>query len=200
MFRLDHILEQWARLYQQLQHTDANPTFFRISSINAKSYFVANFAKMSGSCCCYATHIDAEMAKQTPKAISRRHNIYMLVKQQAATIAKTSISQEEDATEARYLTDEMTQDLLAVLFAMKQVANGKALAADVAAGLPAALVQFINSTAADAQYREGLRGLDLENANWGTLPTEYNGWHICGITIEQLDPRILCINPQRYTV
>jgi hypothetical protein len=26
----------------------------------------------------------------------------------------------------------------------------------------------------------------------------FNGWQICGLTIEQTAPRLLCVNPERY--
>jgi hypothetical protein len=46
--------------------------------------------------------------------------------------------------------------------------------------------------------RQGWRGLQLDEAHWGTLPTHFNGWQICGLTIEQLQPRLLCITPTKY--
>jgi len=43
-----------------------------------------------------------------------------------------------------------------------------------------------------------LRGLHLNEAHWGTLPAMFNGWQICGLTIEQTVGRLLCVNPERY--
>ena len=65
------------------------------------------------------------------------------------------------------------------------------------------MLQFLRDTAADPQYREGLRGMKLDEAHWGTLPSPngavwFNGWHICGLTIEQIMPRLLCVNQERY--
>jgi hypothetical protein len=57
---------------------------------------------------------------------------------------------------------------------------------------------FIEQTARDPEYAEGLRGLQLEGAHWGTLPAMFNGWQICGLTLEQTVPRLLCVNPERY--
>lgn len=195
MFRLDNILERWAELYTPLSHITKKPTFFRISMIDADSYFVRNYNKMSGACMAYATHIDAELAKQNPKAITYRHVIYFLVKQPAGTLSKTSITDEEGATEARFKTDDMVQDLLAVLWVMKSAAGGKSLPSP---GGGPDVMKFISDTVADAQYADGLRGLQLDGAHWGTLPMMFNGWQVCGLTIEQVTPRMLCINAEKY--
>ena len=204
MFRLDNLLERWAELYTPLSHNSASgdgkgikKSFFRIGMIDAQSYFVRNYNMMNGCCMAYATHVDAELAQQNPKTISYRHVIYFLAKQQNAQ-GKTDVTDEDAATEARFLTDDMVQDLLAVLWAMKGMVGGKSLPATVVSGLPADVVQFIEQTARDPEYAEGLRGLQLEQAHWGTLPGVFNGWQLCGLTIEQVAPRLLCVNPNRY--
>ena len=205
MFRFDNLLERWAEIYSPLHHDKAaHPSFFRIGMIGENSYFNRNFNTMDGACCAYATHIDAELATQNPKAISYRHVIYFLQKQPAGTLSKTAITDEEGATEARFKTDAMVQDLLAVLFAMKGVANGKSLPSiQGGAGGGSEIRAFIEDTAADPDYREGLRGMKLDEAHWGTLLNPngtvwFNGWHICGLTIEQVTTRLLCVNPERY--
>ena len=198
MFRLDNILERWAELYTPLSHNEATrKTFFRISMIDSQSYFVRNYSMMERCAMAYATHIDAELTQQNPKAVSYRHVIYFLSKQQNAQ-GKTNITDEDAATEARFLTDDMVQDLLAVLWAIRGAVGGKSLTADQVSALPAEVVQFIQQTAADTQYRECLRGLQLEGAHWGTLPAQISGWQLCGLTIEQVSPRQLCINQERY--
>ena len=198
MFRLDNILERWAELYRPLSHNTASrKTFFRISMIDAQSYFVRNYNMMDGCAMAYATHIDAELAQQNPKAITYRHVIYFLAKQQNAQ-GKTDVTDEDAATEARFLTDDIVQDLLAVLWAMKGMVGGKSLPSSAVSGLPADVVQFIEQTARDPEYAEGLRGLQLEGAHWGTLPAQISGWQLCGLTIEQVAPRLLCVNPERY--
>jgi hypothetical protein len=185
MFRLDNLLERWAELYTPLSHTkDGRKSFFRIGMIDANSYFVRNFNTCPPSCMAYATHVDAEINKQNPKQLSYRHVVYFLQKQPAGTLSKTQITDEEGATEARFATDDMVQDLIAVLSAMKGMVGGKSLPADVTAALPADMLAFLRDTAADPQYREGLRGLHIDEAHWGTLPTMLNGWQIFGLTIE----------------
>ena len=199
MFRLDNILERWASLYRPLHHDAAlHPSFFRIGMIDGNSYFVRNFSKMDGCCMAYATHIDAELAQQNPKQISYRHVIYFMVKQEAGNLSKTQITDDSAATEARFRTDAMVQDLLAVLFMLKSLCGGKSIPADTAAAMPHEMQQFLRNISADAQYHEGLRGLQLDQAHWGTLPTALNGWQLCGLTIDQLTPRQLCINSERY--
>ena len=199
MFRLDNILERWAELYTPLSHTkDGKKSFFRIGMIDANSYFVRNFNTCPPSCMAYATHVDAEINKQNPKQLSYRHVVYFLQKQPAGTLSKTQITDEEGATEARFHTDDMVQDLIALLAALKGMVGGKSLPATVLNGLPAEMLQFIRDTAADPDYREGLRGLHIDEAHWGTLPPMFNGWQICGLTIEQVVPRLLCVNPERY--
>ena len=206
MFRLDNILERWAELYTPLSHNSTSgdgkgirKSFFRIGMIDAQSYFVRNYNMMNGCCMAYATHVDAELAQQNPKAVTYRHVIYFLVKQQNAQ-GKTDVTDEDAATEARFMTDDMVQDLLAVLWAMKGVVNGKKLPSLSGEGSGERLdvMDFIEQTARDPEYAEGLRGLQLEQAHWGTLPGVFNGWQLCGLTIEQVTPRLLCVNPERY--
>lgn len=198
MFRLDNILERWAELYRPLRHdAAAHKTFFRISMIDAQSYFIRNYNVQPSPCMAYATHIDAEMAQQNPKAITYRHVIYFLCKQQNAQ-GKTDVTDEDAATEARFQTDDMVQDLLAVLWTMKGMANGKTHPATVLGGSSAEIRAFLEETAADPQYREGFRGLKLEEAHWGTFPAPISGWQLCGLTIEQTAPRLLCVNQERY--
>jgi len=199
MFRLDNILERWAEIYTPLKHNeDGKKSFFRISMIDANSYFVRNFNTCPPSCMAYATHVDAEINKQNPKQISYRHVIYFLQKQPAGTLSKTQITDELGATEARFSTDDMVQDLIAVLKTMQGCANGKSVPANLMKPEYKEIREFIERTAADPEYREGLRGLQIDGAHWGTLPTMLNGWQICGLTLEQTAPRLLCVNQERY--
>ena len=204
MFRLDEILEHWATVYRPLSHTPGaksdHRAFFRISTIDGNSFFTRNFATMPDvrTAMAYATHIDAELAAQNPKAVSYRHVIYFMAKQQSGTLSKTQATDELSATEARFLCDDLVQDLLAFLFALKGMAGGKSLPKDEYQSLPLDLIAWLRNTADNPEYREGLRGLQLDQAHWGTLPVMLNGWQICGLTIEQITPRRLCLMPSRY--
>lgn len=190
MFRLDNLLEEWATIYGPLKHDMAakstHRTFFRISMIDAQSYFVRNFNTQPSPCMAYATHVDAEM-ERNPKFINYRHVIYFLEKQVNAP-QKTDITDEMAATEARYDTDTLVQDLLAFLSQMQTAANNGQTALTVAG----------HSFPITSNIRQGLRGLKLGEAHWGTLPAMFNGWQICGLTLEQSVPRLLCVNEQRY--
>lgn len=205
MFRLDDILEHWAIAYKPLSHNpsaEARPedrSFFRISMIDGNSYFVRNFQTVHSPSMAYATHIDAEMSAQSPKAISYRHVIYFMVRQAPGDLSRNLVTDDMAATEARFETDQLVQDLLAYLFALKSLAAGKTLDAEQqqvieACGGPTGIKL-------DKMTRECLRGMQLELAHWGTLPLpngQYNGWQIVGLTIEQLQPRNLCIVASRY--
>ena len=197
MFRLDNILERWAELYTPDKDKKEHPAFFRLSMIDANSYFVRNYNMLGGACVAHATHVNAEVNKQNPKQINYRHAVYFLVKQQNAQ-GKTDATDEDAATEARFLTDDMAQDLLAVLNAMKGVVNGKSLPEELLKPEAAEIRAFIERTARDPEYAKGFRGLHTEEALWGTLPPMFNGWQICGMTLEQTAPRLLCVNPERY--
>jgi len=199
VFRLDNILQQWAELYQPLSHKekDKDRTYFRIGSINADSYFMRNFSSQKSPCMAYVTHIDAEIARQNNKAISYRHVIYFLVKQEPQA-SKNIITDEEGQMEARFTGDELTQDLIAFLTALKNVAAGKSLSAEQKEQFSPTLLQFITEVTDDPQNKDGLRGLQTDAAHWGTLPLALNGWHVCGLTIEQIQPRLLCLNPEKY--
>lgn len=190
MFRLDNVLEQWATIYRPLKHDPAakstRRTFFRISMIDAQSYFVRNFNTQPSPAMAYATHVDAEMEKNL-KYINYRHVIYFLVKQQNAA-GKTDLLDELAAADARYDTDDMVQDLLAFLTQMKTAANNGQNEMKVG--------EHIFPITKDE--RQGWRGLQIDEAHWGTLPTHFNGWQICGLTIEQLQPRNLCIHENKY--
>ena len=198
MFRLDNILERWAELYTPDKDKKEHPAFFRISMIDANSYFVRNYNMLGGACVAHATHVDAEINRQNPKQINYRHAVYFLVKQPVGTVDKTRITDELGATEARFSTDDMAQDLISVLNAMKGLIGGKSLPEDLLKPEAAEIRAFIEQTASDPEYIQGLRGLHTEDASWGTLPPMFNGWQICGMTLEQTVPRLLCVNPERY--
>ena len=192
MFRLDDILEHWAIIYRPLSHDPSakskRRTYFRISMINEQSYFVRNFNIQPTPSMAYATHIDAELEKNT-KFISYRHVIYFLVKQQNDS-QKNSVTDEIAATEARYETDELVQDVLSFLEHLRTAANNGCTELTIAG----------HSFPITKDIRQGLRGLQLDEAHWGTLPMMLNGWQICGLTIEQMVPRMLCITESKYHV
>ena len=190
MFRLDNILEKWAEIYRPLQHDPAakakHKTFFRIGMIDGQSYFVRNYNTQPSPCMAYATHVDADM-ERNQKSISYRHVIYFLVKQQNAA-GKTDVTDELAAADARYDTDEMVQDLLAFLSQMQTAAGNSQNELKIGQ----------HTFAITKDERQGWRGLQIDGAHWGTLPTHFHGWQICGLTIEPLQPRLLRVAPTHY--
>ena len=191
MFRLDDILEKWAVIYRPLSHELGDKgnrkTFFRISMIDAQSYFVRNYSMQPSPAMAYATHVDADMDKGS-KRITYRHVIYFLVKQLNGS-NKTNVTDERAATEARYTTDEMVQDLIDFLDEMKRAACSNKQEYVAPNGVK---FRF------DRLTQQGFRGLQLDEVHWGTLPTMLNGWQICGVSIDQIVPRHLCVNESKY--
>ena len=195
MFRLDNILEKWAEVYEPLKHDPAakakHKTFFRIGMIDAQSYFVRNHATQPSPCMAFATHVNAETEKNS-KFITYRHVIYFLVKQDNAP-QKTDVTDELAATDARYDTDDLMQDLIAFLEKMQQAANNGSNGLTIKG--QSGEEHFFPIT---KDERQGWRGMRLDALAWGTMPPMIIGWQLCGLTIEQLQPRNLCIHENKY--
>lgn len=195
MFRLDNVLEKWAEVYEPLKHDPAakakHKTFFRISMIDGQSYFIRNYNTQPSPCMAFATHVDAESEKNS-KFITYRHVIYFLKKQENDP-QKTDVTDELAATDARYDTDEMVQDLIAFLREMQTAANNGANGLTVT-GLSGS-EHFFPIT---KDERQSWRGMKLDAVSWGTIPPLITGWQLCGITIEQLQPCLLCIHTNKY--
>ena len=195
MFRLDNVLEKWAEVYAPLKHDPAakakHKTFFRISMIDAQSYFIRNHNTQPSPCMAFATHVNAETERNS-KFITYRHAIYFLVKQ-VNDPQKTDLTDELAASDARYDTDELVQDLLAFLEAMQAAANNGANGVTVT-GLSGETHFF--PIAKDE--RQSWRGMKLDAVSWSTIPPLITGWQLCGITIEQLQPRNICIHQNKY--
>lgn len=196
MFRLDNLLEQWAVRYKPLNHdpmADAKrKAFYRIDTINNNNEFVQSHNIAHSPCMAYSTLIDASLARGNSKFISYRHSIYFLVKQAAPkSNAKTTINDAIEATEAKYDADVLVQDLLSFLFALKEHIQKNETSTDSVVG------QIASTLTSDE--RKAFAGLRLDGAEWGTMPVRYNGWWVCGLEIEQLVPRNLCIVEERYS-
>ena len=196
MFRLDNLLEQWAIYYKPLSHNphaDAKrKAFYRIDTINNNNEFVQSYNIAHSPCMAYSTLIDASLARGNSKFISYRHSIYFLVKQAAPkSNAKTTINDAIDATEAKYDADVLVQDLLSFLFALKEHIQKNNTSTETVVGK-------IASTLTPDEHK-AFAGLRLDGAEWGTMPVRYNGWWVCGLEIEQLAPRNLCIVEERYS-
>lgn len=198
MFRLDNILEDWAAIYSPLSYDpETRKSFFRMSLIDEESYFIRNFASMPSPCVAFPSHVDGTMIPGDPKSMSYTFRIYFLVKQENERL-KTNLLDEVAATEARYRTDAMVQDLLNFLSALIHTAGSGSLPSE-AASLPDKLRGYILRTSLDdPANRAALRGFRLTEAQWDTIPAKFGGWQICCLTIEQRVPRNICIDPGRY--
>ena len=195
MFRFDNILEQWASQYKPLSHQprvhEGRRTFYRIDTINGNNEFVQNYNMAPSPCMAYSALIDASLNRANNKTISYRHSIYFMVKQ--CPPANNNKSVLNDEIEAKYDADELVQDLLAFLFALKSAA----VAMNAGSTVPSTLAGQMAATL-PADERKAVVGLQLDAAEWGTLPMRYNGWWICGLEIEQVVPRNLCVVTERY--
>lgn len=200
MFRLDNILETWAASYKPLSHEigaeSQHRTFYRIDTINSNNEFVQNYNMAVSPCMAYSTLIDASLSRTNKKFISYRHVIYFMVKQAAPkSNARTMVNDSLEATEAKYDADVLVQDLLAFLYALK-TASGQAVRG-TATTKEDDIIAAILATLPEDDLK-GIAGLQLDGAEWGTLPVKYNHWWICGLEIEQLVPRNLCVVAERY--
>lgn len=195
MFRLDNILEQWATIYKPMSHdpsAGARPedkAFFRIDRFELENEFARTFNLRQKPCLCYATSIDAALADNNPKAVDYNYGLYICQRQrQAANYA----ADDEGAALAKDDLNEMTIDMLAFLFGLRDVVQRRTLPQD--------FPQSVRDIAAslDSDQLEGLRHLRLEKTAWWTTPRYKNGWWIMGIEMSGPDPRRLCIVPEKY--
>lgn len=200
MFRLDNILEAWAAAYKPLSHDisagSQHRTFYRIDTINSNNEFVQNYNMAASPCMAYSTLIDASLSRTNKKFISYRHVIYFMVKQAPPkSNARTMVNDSLEATEAKYDADVLVQDLLAFLYALKTASSQTVRGTATNKGDD--IIATILATLPEDDLK-GIAGLQLDGAEWGTLPVKYNHWWICGLEIEQLVPRNLCVVPERY--
>lgn len=191
MFRLDNILEKWAEVYQPISHTPGakskHRAFFRINSMQEVSEFTKNANLVPSPCMAYGSVVDAKL--QGPASVSYLHRIFFIVKQKKAI---TSAATDLDATECKFMGNDMVVDLLAFLSELKTAAsNGKIekLGDDTVIG------KFKGLTAEDLN---GLRGLQITSAEWGSDPRIYNGWWVVELDIEQIVMRNLCVIETKY--
>ena len=186
MYRLDNLLEHWATIYKPLSHDpsqDAEPkrkSFYRIDRLGGDNTFSRNFNTAPSPCMAFPTAIDAKMG-DTPKQIIYHHGFYFMVKQSSAVSGKLNHSADLDAAECKAELDSLTQDLLAYLYFIRKKATD-----------PKTLNEY------SQEERIALQGLDLENAEWWTVPELYNGWWVLGVELDRVESRTICIQPDKY--
>jgi hypothetical protein len=195
MFRLDNILEQWATIYKPMSHdpsASAKPedrAFFRIDRWELENEFSRTFNLRQKPCLCYTTTVDAQLAKNAPKAVDYAYGFYLCAKQRATA---NYMADDEGAALAKVDLNDMVIDLLAFLFTVRDGAGSKTLPKDAPECIKAIIGNLTD------EDRSGLRGLRLEETAWWTTPRYKNGWWIMGVELSGLDPRRLCVVPERY--
>lgn len=187
MFKFDNVLEHWATIYKPISHDPAakskDKRFFRIQELDLQSEWSRNMNTIDKPCMLYRNAVEAEIDKQNPKRVNRFWGIYLAVKQKSAN----NVIDEAAADDCKTLLDEMTIDLLAWLFDLKEKAgNGRTDIANPFFSL------------SDRETREALRGLRLEQTAWWSTPVHLAGWWVMGIEFHGLDPRQLCVNKEKY--
>lgn len=180
---LSRILETWAKLYTPIAHNpkkgSKDKAFYRIKTINEQSEFMRNQNMAKSPCMAYSILVDAEASGT--KEISYAHTIYFLSRAKTNSLAK-SAKQDDDLGENMQMEmDDFVQDLLAYLKELRH--NGKCP---------------ITGDTYDEYTMKALRGINLEKAEWASIPVKYGEWHILGLQLEQFAPRLLCINREKY--
>lgn len=207
MVRFDKIFEQWAKIYRPLSHSDKREikhrSFYRIDTLNTENEFVRNVATAVSPCMAYSTLIDAQASPKNSKQVSYLHTIYFLIKQKSVGGKTTFKTSDEEACECKVDLNDMCEDFFVFLSALSAAANRNAT--ELVIGNNATEGETERAREADphifvitADIKDALRGIDLTTVRWGSLPQFKNGWWIVSFQFEMLQPRQLCIIPERY--
>lgn len=195
MFRLDLLLEQWTQIYEPMRHNprrSAKPeekAFFTIDRFDLQNEWQRTFNSLKKPALLYCDTIDAQLAKNNPKAVEYQHGMYLVCKQRSSRNYETD---EEGARCAKLDLNDMCLDMLAFLFLLSDFANGRPLPKDT----PQAIKTIADSLT--AEDRLGIRGLRLGETQWWSAPRYKNGWWVLGIEMFGMDSRLLCVTPERY--
>ena len=178
------ILERWAELYQPIAHDpqkgSKNKAFYLIRTINDNSEFMRNQNTAKSPALAYSVMIDAEGTNGA--VVNYQHDIYFLMRAKQTSLAKSARQDEEISMNAQMLMDDMCQDLLAYLARLKHTGR-----------CPVTGQQY------DAATMQALAGMQIDKANWLSLPVKYGEWHVLGLALEQNQPRNMnCINTELY--
>ena len=177
------ILETWASLYTPIAHDPAkgskSKAFYKIRTIDTQSEFVRNANTAKSPCMAYSILIDAEATNS--KVINYAHTIYFCAKAATSSLAKTAKQDDDLGESLQQEMDGYVQDLLAYLKELRHTGRCP-----------------LTGQTFDAPTMAALRGINLEKAQWASIPVKYNEWHILGLQLEQDAPRLLCINREKY--
>lgn len=172
MFRIDNYVERWAQLYKPISHRpemgSREKRFYRIDAITSVPTFLANLTSAKSPSVATVTRIDGSLAGQSEKFVLYTYSIFFLVKQ-AGIALQNGITEELAATDAKLEGADMAQDFLAYLYYdWKQ------------------------------NHNKELDGLNFRGASFFTTPQQFNGWWPTNLVIEHLQPRLLCVNKEKY--
>lgn len=180
---LSRVLERWAQLYTPISHDPAKSSkqkaYYNIKTINMESEFMRNQNTAKSPCLAYSVLVDATGNNST--TIDYAHTIYFLYRATATSLAKNAVQDDDLGTDLQLLMDEYVQDLLYYLRRVKH--EGKCP---------------INGKPFDADTKKALAGLNLDKAEWGSIPIKYGNWHIMAVHIDQTLPRVGCIRTEHY--
>lgn len=192
MFRLDNILEQWAKDYKLVAHDPDvkhnHRAFFRCEVDYRSDEWIKNLPLVSSPSVGYCTQVDGMVQGST---ISYQHRILFMVKQNLGGMTVTQAQRDNDATECKVLGNDMALDCLAFLSLLKKAAmnNFHGLTHEQAGFALPYHQKFDIAPCA---------GLQIESANWATIPKMYNAWWVCELNIVQLVQRPLCVENAKY--
>ena len=185
MIYLSQILEKWAELYKPLSHDPKKDSkakaYYNIRTINNDSEFVRNQNTAKSPCMAYSVLIDAQSTHA--QNVSYAHTVYFLSRTVARSLAKNAKQSDDMGMDHNELMDSMVRALLAYLRQLKH--TGKCP---------------ITGTPLDEPTRRAVMGLDLDKAEWASLPVKYAEWNVMALQIEQNIQCSPCINPEDYNV
>lgn len=185
-FRLDNILEDWASLYKPLSHSKGKNSkdrrFFRVKNVTTDNEWLRNVNTIKSPCMLFSVLIDAQ-ANGMDKKVNYLYNVYFAAKAASRGLAKNAKQDDDCATDQQTEMDEMAQDLIAYLHELQTKG-----------------VCPISGKTFDAPTFQSLRGLQLDKVEWASIPVKYNEWHLLGVSIEGISPRLLCVNKEKYNI
>lgn len=195
MFKLDDVLERWAIIYEPMQHNPslaAKPedlAFFRIDRLELENAFTRTFNLLKKPCLCQAINFDSQLDEKRPRLALYHHQLYFCQKQYGGP---NYMQEEKAAADTKYDINEMVLDLIGFLFALQDAAEGKSFPKDTPQS-----VRDLFTNLSDEE-RRGIKGLQMNQTEWWSVPRFKNGWWIMGVELWSLDTTQLCIRPTRY--
>ena len=195
MFRLDLLLEKWTEIYKATHHNPlatAKPeekAYFTIDRFDLQNEWQRTFNVLTKPALLYCTTIEAQLVKDKPKMVQYQYDLYLVCKQRSSRSPQTD---EEGKHQAKLDLNDMCLDLLAYLFLLQDISNRRLLPSDT----PQCIRDIVSQLTDDDV--QGMKGLQLNDTTWWSAPEYKNGWWILGVELQGIEPRPLCVIPERY--